>query len=73
MKELIVKVNDQDKAQMLLQMLSALDFVDSVNVLPAQSTTQFDQEKEFFEIAGIWENRDITVDSLRQQAWHDLK
>ncbi len=73
MEELIVKVRDKDKAQMLLQMLLALDFVDSVNVLPAQTTTQSNEEEEFFDIAGIWEDRDITIDSLRQQAWRDLK
>jgi hypothetical protein len=73
MEELIVKVKDKDKAQMLLQMLSALDFVDSVKVLSAQTTTQSNEEEEFFDIAGIWQDRDITIDSVRQQAWRDLK
>jgi hypothetical protein len=27
------------------------------------------QEQEFFEIAGIWENKDITTESLRLKAW----
>ena len=28
-----------------------------------------DQEQEFFELAGIWENKNITTESLRQEAW----
>lgn len=28
-------------------------------------------EADFFEIAGIWENREINVDSIRQQAWRE--
>jgi len=27
------------------------------------------QEQDFFEIAGIWENKDITTESLRLKAW----
>ena len=27
------------------------------------------QEQDFFEIAGIWENKDITAESLRLKAW----
>lgn len=27
------------------------------------------QEQDFFEIAGIWENKNITAESLRLKAW----
>ena len=26
-------------------------------------------EQDFFATAGIWENRDINIDSLRKKAW----
>ncbi len=27
------------------------------------------QDQDFFELAGIWEKRSITTESLRQEAW----
>ncbi len=27
------------------------------------------QDQDFFELAGIWENKNITTESLRQEAW----
>lgn len=73
MKELIVKVKDQNKVEMLIQMLSALNFVDSVNVLPTKTTARSDSSEDFFEMAGIWKDRDISIDSIRQQAWRERK
>jgi len=29
--------------------------------------------QEFFELAGIWQGRDITTDSIRSQAWGENK
>lgn len=28
-------------------------------------------EKDFFKLAGVWENREINIDSIRQQAWQE--
>jgi hypothetical protein len=27
-------------------------------------------DQDFFELAGLWENKDITTESLRQEAWN---
>ena len=62
MQQLIVQVADKEKAQMLLKIISALDFVNSVEVVE-------DNTQNFFDLAGIWEDRDITTDSIRQEAW----
>ena len=70
--ELVVRITDQSKARKFLEFLSALDFVTVLQ------TTERDDEKrqdgaekteDFFSYAGLWANRDITSDSLRQQAW----
>ena len=33
----------------------------------------FGQQKDFFDFAGIWENKDITTESLRIEAWRAEK
>lgn len=36
---------------------------------PAESTST--AETDFFDCAGMWEQRDVTQESLRAQAWRD--
>ncbi|OBQ16045.1 hypothetical protein [Anabaena sp. AL93] len=71
MQQLIIQIADKEKAQMLLKLISALDFVNSVEVIEDNTNISdiSDDEKDFFSLAGIWENRNITTDSIRQEAW----
>ncbi|MEM8831636.1 MAG: DUF2281 domain-containing protein [Cyanobacteria bacterium P01_G01_bin.19] len=32
---------------------------------------QREETEDFFEIAGIWENREVTAETLRQKAWKE--
>ncbi|NJM20550.1 MAG: hypothetical protein HC907_18490 [Richelia sp. SM1_7_0] len=66
--KLIVQVADKDKAEMLTKILTSLDFVKSVELVEHKPSIS-DDEQDFFSLAGLWENRDITTDSIRQQAW----
>ena len=68
MEQLIIKVADKEKAQMLLAIISALDFVNSVEVIE-DKTIISDDEEDFFSLAGLWENRNITTESIRKEAW----
>lgn len=68
MQQLIIQIADKEKAQMLLKIISALDFVNSVEVIE-DNTNISDDEQDFFSFAGIWEYRNITTDSIRQEAW----
>ncbi|MTJ08962.1 hypothetical protein [Anabaena sp. UHCC 0204] len=68
MEQLIIKVADKEKAQMLLSIISALDFVNSVEVIE-DKTIISDDEEDFFSLAGLWENRNISTESIRQEAW----
>ena len=69
MEQLIVKVTDKEKAEMLSQILTSLDFVNSVELMFEATITS--QEEDFFSLAGIWENRDITIESIREEAWQE--
>lgn len=70
MEQLIVQVADKEKAEMLFKILSALDFVNSVEVMENRATTS-DNEQDFFSLAGLWENRNVTTESIRQEAWRE--
>ena len=70
MKQLIVHIRDQEKAETLSKILTALDFVDSVEIIEDQ-TTLSDNEQDFFALARLWEDRDITPKSTREAAWRE--
>jgi hypothetical protein len=72
MEKISVYVKDKEKAQMLSELLMALDFVEAVNTASEEVETASTPEGEvsdFFTLAGLWEGREITLDSIRQQAW----
>jgi len=68
MEQIIVRVRDKEKAEMLLDLLAALDFVDSVHAGQGETSEQ-DTSEDFFALAGIWQDRNITQESIREQAW----
>ena len=68
MQQLIIQVADKEKAEMLLKIISALDFVNSVEVVE-DNTNIADNQQDFFALAGMWETRNITTESIRQKAW----
>jgi hypothetical protein len=55
---------------MLSKLLTALDFVNSVEI-QEQNQTKIDNEQDFFALAGLWDNRTITAETIRQKAWQE--
>jgi phosphoketolase len=54
------------------RVIEFVDFIEFQSSHQRQSTaikTNFQQDQDFFELAGIWENKDITPKSLRIEAW----
>lgn len=68
MQQLIIQVADKEKVEMLLKIISALDFVNSVEVVE-DNTNIADNQQDFFALAGMWETKNITTESIRQKAW----
>ncbi|MDU9047239.1 MAG: hypothetical protein Q3M30_00200 [Candidatus Electrothrix sp. Rat3] len=68
MEQIVVQVRDKEKAKMLLDLLTALDFVDSVQAGQSETSEQ-DTPEDFFSLAGIWQDRDITQETIRKEAW----
>ena len=73
MQEITVEVADRAKAHMLLELLKALDFVDLVRTSEKPDarvdTIDADEESDFFSLAGLWADREVNLESIRQQAW----
>ncbi|MCL4300448.1 MAG: hypothetical protein KJ077_32230 [Anaerolineae bacterium] len=72
MEKILVYVKDKEKAQLLSELLMALDFVESVNTDSAEIETNSITQGEvsdFFALAGLWEGREIDLNSIRQRAW----
>jgi hypothetical protein len=73
MEQILIQVSNKEKAKILLELLESLDFVDFIE---AKVKEESEVEKifrpeqaNFFALAGLWAERDITLESLRQQAW----
>lgn len=71
MEQITIRIKDKKKAQTLLDFLKSLDFVESVSEkeLSAEKASENDGESDFFSMAGFWSGRDITLQSIREQAW----
>lgn len=73
MGQIVVQVRDKEKAKVLFELLTALDFVDSVKTSETdeveEGATLSEEPLDFFSLAGLWQNRDITLESIRQSIW----
>lgn len=64
MQKITVKVKDHSKVDFLLELLKAFDFVELEKTDKVKKS-----EYDFFASAGIWKNRDIDGNQLRDKAW----
>ena len=71
MEQITIRIKDRKKAQTLLEFLRSLDFVESVSRkdLLDDKKSNGNQEKDFFELAGLWIGRDISLKTIREKAW----
>jgi hypothetical protein len=73
MEQIVVQVRDKEKAKALYELLTALDFVDSVQTSETEAaktdSTAHEDQFDFFSLAGLWQERQVTQDSIRQKAW----
>lgn len=73
MEQIVIQVEDKEKARLLCEILSALDFVNTINTDEQASkdlqTASSEQSEDFFSFAGLWADRNTTIHSIRQKAW----
>lgn len=64
MEKIILTIKDDRKKNFFLELLKQFDFIE-VQKATEKKTDQYD----FFASAGLWKNRNITANQLREQAW----
>lgn len=69
MEQLILNIKDRSKLSFLKQLLNQFDFVEIEKKVKKKKSTDYD----FFNSAGLWENRKVNADELRKQAWKRQK
>lgn len=70
MEQITIRVKDKKKAQTLLDFLKSLDFIESVSEkdLSVEKSSYENGERDFFSLAGLWAGRDISIQTIRDQA-----
>jgi hypothetical protein len=71
MEQIVIQVKDKQKAQVLMDFLRALDFVETIASAdqPVKRGKKPQKEMNFFSLAGLWAGRDISQEALRRKAW----
>lgn len=70
MEQITIQISDRRKARALRDFLKSLDYVEKITIsnfkLPILTKSK---NGDFFALAGIWGNRKISIDSVRQAVW----
>ena len=71
MNEVTIQINDRYKMSTFLKFLKTLDFVENIRSaeFPLAVDEKANKEEDFFALAGLWADREITLNSIRQEAW----
>ncbi|MGB8215326.1 MAG: hypothetical protein WCE68_17390 [Anaerolineales bacterium] len=71
MEQITIQVKDKRKARALMDFLQTLDFVETVASDAPRTTKKGRQAKsrDFFTLAGVWADRDVSAETLRKKAW----
>lgn len=71
MEQIMVRVRDESKVDLLVNLLGSLDFVDEVRAFGEVKTHPESDNgvEDFFSLAGLWADRDVNIEVIRQRAW----
>jgi hypothetical protein len=73
----IIEIKD-NKAFKILKSLESIDFIsikskpanmNSLNFLLSLKPKNKAKDESFFDLKGIWKNRDVTLKQIREKAW----
>ena len=69
MTQIVIHVQNNEKARLLLELLRSLDFVDTVETGESSLSQTTTADNDFFALAGIWQEREIDLAKLRRSIW----
>ncbi|MEM9834614.1 MAG: hypothetical protein AAF944_28575 [Bacteroidota bacterium] len=68
MKEVTLRIAEH-KLSTFLAFIQDLDYVEISKNETSSENADGQKSDDFFELVGIWEDRDISAEELRQKAW----
>ena len=68
MTSIKITIKEDDKAQDLIRFLSDIDYLD-IQVEKNADVEDINGVEALGLISGMWKDRDITLDSIRKEAW----
>ncbi len=66
METLTIKIKDREKLLFICEILRYFDFVELPEI---ENTKKTEQKHDFFSSAGLWQDREISQETLRKKAW----
>ena len=73
METVTLKIKSKSKFQHFLTFIKDLNYVEVLKKEPVKKKRNTAAENDFFALAGMWENRDISAEDLRSKAWPKRK
>ncbi|MFO7555595.1 MAG: hypothetical protein R6W88_10370 [Desulfobacterales bacterium] len=71
MTRLCIKIKDTEKANILLNLLKQLPFVEIEESVDEKAGKSGKEDKgSVSDLFGLWENRKITLSDIRKKAWN---
>jgi hypothetical protein len=62
-------IKNESMKDNFLNFIATLDYIDIKSDLDIQCKKVDHSKNKFSKFAGMWEDRDINIDSIRQEAW----
>ena len=70
MEQITIQISDRHKARALRDFLKSLDYIEKITIANLHIPDSVRAKKcDFFAMAGIWADREITLESIRKKAW----
>lgn len=74
MQTITLKIKNKAKSREFMKMIQDLDYVEVLDdVFFPNDKKDLNHGDDFFALAGIWKDRDITTEKLRAKAWPKRK
>jgi len=66
MDKILINIKDRSKAHIVVDLLKELSFIEFKEL---GKTDKTGKASDFRELYGIWKDREVSLDALRQKAW----
>ncbi len=78
METLKITVKSKEHAQLLAKLARELNFVTSVESFEDETSSKipkgkFSSQEDFLSMCGLWKDRDISAEKIREKAWRKIK